>query len=255
MSINLNPVLNAELLDGFMEPLEPYIDPFAELDIDILTVTRNRRCGYCGMTGHLQPNCRRAQSDGHNLHLRIINGMRNVQGNVDEWTKYLLTNMTVRQLKLLMRTTGVEGPGSTFIRTLENYRIVPLGTSSLRFKQDRITVMMWFYLNQSRPINPFNQNQNQNQNINRKFNIQTTVIDNSSPFDCPICLNHKESKEKVTTNCNHEVCQTCISNYLDHVRNDNVYKNPCCSLCRSEITILTLTNLEYKTNLSNKYII
>ena len=244
MSINLNQVLNAEPL---MEPLEPFVDPFADLDIGP-NINNQRRCGHCGILGHTQTHCRRAQSDGHNLHLRIINGIRNVQENTEEWTKYLLTNMTVRELKLLMRTLSVEGPGCTFMHSLETYNIIPLGTSLLRFKQDRITVMMWYYFNQARPINLTNISL-------RKFCIQTTLTSNSYPFDCPICLNQKESKEKVISNCNHEVCQTCISNYLDHLRNDVVYKNPSCSLCRSEITNLQFSNLDYQTTTKTKYLI
>ena len=91
---------------------------------------------------------------------------------------------------------------------------------------------------------------------NLKFQIQTTltVTITDIPFDCPICLNQNESKEKITSNCKHPVCKSCLSNYFDHIRNDSFYKKPCCSLCRSEITSLEFPNLESQTEISNKYL-
>lgn len=214
-----------------------------------------RRCGHCGQIGHTQTHCRRALSDGYNLHLRIINGLSN-HPHPHERTLYILSNMTVRQLKLLMHAIGVEGPGSTFMRTLEGYNVIARGTSLLRFKQDRITVMMWFYLNQARPIYP-NPTLNPNNDvwINRKLSIKTDIKNDSfnSPFDCPICINPQESTEKVISNCNHAVCYPCLNNYLDHLVN-NSNKQACCSLCRAEITSLTFTNPSYLEEVSNKYL-
>jgi len=237
MSANLNQVFNAEVLN---------IGP---------GVTQ-RRCGYCGQLGHIQPNCRRARSDGHNLHLRIINGMRFVQQDTDQWLRLTLQNMTVRQLKLLMLSIGIDGPGSTFGRTLENYGIIPRGTMLFRFKNDRITILMWFYLNQVVPRSNTNtpiQEEPRKLDIVAKI-IQKNVIDEEE-FDCPICLNPNEGKEKMISNCNHTVCKPCLTNYFEHLIANYVEKKPCCSLCRANITSISFANTDYLTEVSNKYFV
>jgi hypothetical protein len=200
-----------------------------------------RRCGHCGQRGHTQPHCRRARSDGHNLHLRIVNIMQQSHHNVTERVRLVLNNMTVNQLKILMQSLSIL-PNNPSLLSLENYRIFPRNTAKLKYKTDRITVMMWFYLNQ-----PPNE-------VNRKLNINTSItMDTSNDFDCPICLNHLSFQEKIISNCNHEVCKVCISNYLDHFLTSTVNKKPSCSLCRCEITNISFTNPDYEKEIKNKY--
>jgi hypothetical protein len=201
------------------------------------------------------PHCRRAKSDGHNLHLRIINAMRNASDHLNKTIQMILNNMTIRQLKLLMHAINIEGRGCTFIRTLDIYHIITHDVSLLRVKQDRVTILMWFYLNHHLvPIIPFRTQQVQEK---QKLNIISHLISlttNEETFDCPICLNTHDSKEKLVTNCNHALCKPCLTNYLDHhIANSNSDKKPCCSLCRTNITIITFTNNEYKEEVTNKY--
>jgi hypothetical protein len=128
--------------------------------------------------------------------------------------------MTVAQLKLLMHAVGIEN--SSFMRILEDKNIIPRGTSLLRYKEDRIKVMMWYYLNQEKPIN-----------IN--YIPDPNPDPDLSIFDCPICLNPKDASDKVISNCNHAICKPCLIIYLNHLTNNQI---PCCSLCRAEITTL-----------------
>lgn len=235
---NLNETLNAE-------PMVPQV-----------------RCGHCSQLGHTMPHCRRALSDGHNLHLRIVNAMRNVRENLNDQVQMLLNNMTIRQLKLLMHAIKVEGRGTTFIRTLVVYGVISNDVSLLRLKQDRVTILMWFYLNHSVPYNPsnnINTNTNTYNQVPKKLDIssqlqQETVSQDEKSFDCPICLNSHDTKEKLVTNCNHALCKPCLTNYLDHhIANTFSDKKPCCSLCRTNITSIAFTNNEYKEEVSKKY--
>jgi hypothetical protein len=210
------------------------------------------RCGHCGQLGHTMPHCRRALSDGHNLHLRIVNAMRNVRENLNYYIQMLLNNMTIRQLKLLMHAIKVEGRGTTFIRTLAINGVISWDVSLLRVKQDRITILMWFYLNHAVP-----NNHNSNRiPIQTKLGIVSHLIINEDQefFDCPICLNSHDKKEKILSNCNHVLCKPCLTNYLDHhIANTFSDKKPCCSLCRTNITSIAFANNDYKEEVSNKY--
>jgi hypothetical protein len=138
---------------------------------------------------------------------------------------------------------------------LENYGTIPPGTSNLQYKQDRVIVMLWFYLNQSTPVTNANGRARgfNEEPIQRKLDITTKIIVDLEPFDCPICLNPHDSKEKLVSNCNHAVCKNCLTNYCDHLINNYVSKKPCCSLCRANITCITFTNVEYQKELSDKY--
>ena len=172
-----------------------------------------RRCAHCRLPGHTINNCDKAISDGYKLNLRFINEPHN-----ENRTLNILQNMTVAQLKLLMHAVGIAG--SSFMQVLEDKNIIPKGTSLLRYKEDRIKVMMWYYVNKERPINIY---------------TETNPNPNPSSFDCPICLNSKDSSEIVISNCNHDLCKPCLCNYLNHLAKTN-NQTPCCSLCRAEFT-------------------
>lgn len=228
MSANLNEVLNAE------------------------QVQRRCSCSHCHIPGHNINHCRRARSDGHNLHLRIVDGLRRGVENPLEYVRLMLSNMTVHQLKILMMTTGIT-PRSPFAVTLQNLGMIPFGSANSRLKQDRIAVMLAFYsIDHARPsprITP----------PTRKISMTTILVnpelDDSVPFDCPICVDCKPVKEKTVSNCNHTVCKTCMENYLDHHIKNNYLKRPCCSLCRADINTLTFTNQEFLKDMSNKYLV
>jgi hypothetical protein len=211
---------------------------------------QGRRCGYCSRFGHNQGNCRRANADGLTIHSQINSSVQRAierNRNLKEWLSMILHNYTVRQLTILMRAIFLEGPqATTFISTLEAYRIVPVGTSLLRLKHDRVSVLIYFYSSIQLPNN------------NPKLAIETKdfiVKEDCNHFNCPICIESHESTEKLITNCNHEVCKTCMVNFLEHHIKNHPEKNPTCSLCRTTISSIAFGNKDYKEEIKKKYFI
>ena len=77
-----------------------------------------------------------------------------------------------------------------------------------------------------------------------KFNIKITKISTPKnlkplsknqqiPKDCPICYETMTRPKTITTNCNHEFCDTCIKSYLECCG-----KEPTCPMCRERIVEL-----------------
>jgi hypothetical protein len=77
---------------------------------------------------------------------------------------------------------------------------------------------------------------------NRKFNIQTNLVECSQTnhCECDICYESKLKPEFVKLNCGHEFCKDCIKQSLKNVRTEN----PQCAFCRSEIVNMELTSQE-----------
>ena len=232
---------------------------------DLIVVQQGRRCGYCSRFGHNQGNCPRAHADGLTIHQQINTSIqRAIERNHDvkEWLSMILYNYTVQQLTILMRAIFLEGPqATTFMRTLEAYRIVPIGTSLLRLKYDRVLVLTYFYLNIPLPSsNHIFDRYNTNLNFYPKLPIETKdfvqeleVEEVCNRFDCPICMESHDNKEKLITNCNHKVCKTCMINFLEHHLKNNNVKKPSCSLCRTTISSIAFVDKDYKEELTTKY--
>lgn len=220
-----------------------------------------KRCSHCRRIGHNVNICTRAQADGFVIHQNILASIyRQGVANNHDSIKQILSNYTFHQLKILMRVLHLVGPGSTFIHTLYNYRIISYNITLLRLKEDLVIVLMYYYLNHPPPTTNNNNNNNSNLSFEpAKLDIlsfhQEISLEESYPFDCPICMESKETIEKVICNCNHEICKTCMDNYFKHhiQKNNSAVIKPCCSLCRTNITSVTLHNNIYKEELSNKY--
>ena len=169
----------------------------------------------------------------------------------------ILYNYTIRQLTILMRAICLEGPQATsFMHTLEAYRIVPIGTSLLRHKYDRVLVLTWFYLNIPLPnSNYIFDIYNTNLNFYSKLPIEAkdSLQEDCVNFDCPICMESRDNKEKLITNCNHEVCKTCMVNFMEHHIKNHPSKKPTCSLCRTTISSIAFVDKDYKEELTKKY--
>lgn len=214
-----------------------------------------RRCSHCRRIGHNVNVCNRAQADGFVIHQNILASIfrQRIVNNQDS-IKLILSNYTLHQLKILMGVLHLVGPRATFIPTLYSYRIISINNTFLRIKEDHIIVLMYYYLHHPSPTN--------NQPLLDdpiKLDIQSFLqempFDNSVPFDCPICMESKEWVEKVICNCNHEICKTCMDNYLKHfvAKNNPPAIKPGCSLCRTSITSITLHNQSYLQELNTKY--
>lgn len=75
---------------------------------------------------------------------------------------------------------------------------------------------------------------------NRKFNIQTNIVECSKTeeCECSICYEGKEKKSFVKLNCGHEFCKDCIKESLKNVRTES----PQCAFCRAEINNIELSS-------------
>jgi hypothetical protein len=199
-----------------------------------------RKCGYCRQPGHQQRHCRAALSYGHNLHLFAINlrnNYRNEDGTyMDTWEDVLfiyLSSLSSTQLKLLMNSDQHEY--SRYVNRLLVHHVITVSESLLDNRNDRIKVLMWYYWLEMK----YN-NQHSNRKIDLNISVDTEMPNNT--FDCPICLETKESDEKVITNCHHFCCSKCIGEYFCHLNINNAFKKPSCSLCRTEIVDLKINN-------------
>jgi hypothetical protein len=220
-----------------------------------------RRCSHCKRVGHSVNNCLKALSDGYAIHQNVLASIfrQGVVNNHDS-IKIILGNYTFHQLKILMRVLHLVGPNSTFVPSLYNLRIISFNNTLLRLKEDNIIVLMYYYLNHPNPSSNNNNNWNDLLDEPTKLDIlsiyQELSMEDSVTFDCPICMESKITDEKVICNCSHEFCTSCMDNYLKHlVAKKNHSLKPSCSLCRSNITSVTLHNNVYKEELSNKYFI
>ena len=84
---------------------------------------------------------------------------------------------------------------------------------------------------------------------NRKFNIQTNVVECSqtNTCECDICYESKLKPEFVRLNCGHEFCKDCIKQSLKNVRTTN----PQCAFCRSEIVNMELTSQDIRNEFND----
>lgn len=57
-------------------------------------------------------------------------------------------------------------------------------------------------------------------------------------LDCPICYEPIKHGDKVTSNCNHHYCSSCMLTYLDHCHQSRT--EPCCAMCRNVYTIFEI---------------
>ena len=132
-----------------------------------------------------------------------------------------------------------------YVQELIHHGIITIADQAKISKQNRITILLWHYWHSvhNKPRNKLN--------IVAKILI---TIDDESEVDCPICVECKPTKEKVITNCNHCICKTCMVDYLEHQVTTLNFPKPLCVLCRTVITSLTFNNIDYKNELSTKYL-
>jgi hypothetical protein len=79
---------------------------------------------------------------------------------------------------------------------------------------------------------------------NRKFNIETTIVECShiNVCECNICYEQQSNKTFIKLNCGHKFCKDCIKQSLQNVRTEQ----PQCSFCRSEIKKMEFASQEFR---------
>lgn len=80
--------------------------------------------------------------------------------------------------------------------------------------------------------------------------MQLTVknsLENSTNIECGICYETQNSTNIIKTNCDHQICTTCI---IDYANNNNKTKQmPNCPFCRTELNNLTVETEDKKQEL------
>jgi hypothetical protein len=193
-----------------------------------------RICKYCKKEGHNKPNCPQAyqkcQEILGGITLIQFSGRREEERLLDLFNSELLTDLC-----FLMNTRTIKD----FIRILVLTEKITQEVAKMKYKRDRVSVLMWLYWYSTKEYAAQQARKN-------KIRVKTleTVTD-LTDFDCPICVTCLPAKEKVETGCKHSVCKGCLIQCFEHQILNMDFSKPRCSMCRANITDLTLTNIEY----------
>jgi len=124
-------------------------------------------------------------------------------------------------------------------------------------KADMVQVLMYIYYEKFKiRVRILRPNHNVYQLIGVKYDIKSFYKPDitSECFECPICINAEcNLQEKVTLNCSHTLCNSCLVEYFENLSKNRLLISPRCSLCREKITELTFTNTNNQQKM-NKYI-
>lgn len=194
-----------------------------------------RTCSYCKGHGHTRPNCPHVLRKNQQLILDI-EMIRNSGRREDDRLLSLFNYEPLTHICFLMKS----------IRGLKEYisLLVLNGTiteseSKMRYKQDRIKILMWLY---------WYGTQKYKEKQARLNKIIVKTIESAtdlSEFECPICVSVLPAKEKVQAGCKHCICKGCLVGCLEHQIDNMDFSKPRCSMCRANITELTISNTDY----------
>lgn len=203
-----------------------------------------RKCGYCRQPSHTIQICALAYQSGRFHHNHLIGMVETIDvNNVEIPIQMYLKD----QLKMELTTLAKYHRNlNLFIHNLYTSHLITFSQSEFSTKKDQILILTYFYLN----IAEINYNL-KNKKENKKLKIQTIVIPSQKEitFLCPICIEEIPDIRRITTNCNHDLCDTCTNKYLETLRE----KEPTCCICRSSITSLSFTNQECCNTICNSF--
>jgi len=77
----------------------------------------------------------------------------------------------------------------------------------------------------------------------------TSQADTTCLNECSICIETKPVTHFAKTNCNHEYCLDCVKSHIQS--NQNKTTKIVCPLCRSDLTNISLTDINIHANLQN----
>ena len=211
-----------------------------------------RTCNYCKCTGHNQPNCQRVKERTLYILAQISDILsRGVLLTTERQLLSFLEMLSVQELCFIIKNIrGLDG----YIRILLINNSITEAQSKMRYKKDRVLVIMWLYYysrnaaNNNRQVQQQPQQQPQN---NKKIVGKTLeIVTDLTEFECPICVTCLPAKEKVETGCKHCVCKSCLVTYMEHKINNMDFSKPRCVMCRADIDEVTFTNPEYLVEVS-----
>lgn len=209
-----------------------------------------KKCGHCKLVGHNQSNCAKATLDASYFYQQIRSIKEREASTVKDRLSYYLNNlMTVHDLDILMK--HIQARLLPLIKLLIERQKITEEEAKFRLKIHRVKVLMWYFWFSSKKYHDYRKNP-----PTKKLDILAKsfeLVTNLAEFECPICVDCKPGKERTVTNCNHEVCKTCIDQYLEHQITTVNFPQPRCSLCRTLITTIAFANTDYIDEVSNKY--
>lgn len=214
--------------------------------------TNKRCCSHCKQPDHTVLTCPKAVTDGEKTHLHIKNIVYNNNAPlVKDNLLFYLNLITVHDLSILMLFIANKFKPFTLL-LIERNKITP-DEALFKLKKHRIKALVWYYWFSTRKYREYFKskslpNTHKLDILAKSFECETDL----TPFECPICVDCKPGKERTVSNCNHEVCKTCISQYFAHQLTNN-FPKPRCSLCRTEITTMTFADTDYLDEVSNQY--
>ena len=86
--------------------------------------------------------------------------------------------------------------------------------------------------------------------------LQEHYIFNSDqePIACPICFDELTMEtDAAMTQCEHIYCSPCIETFFKHLASSQSIKEPCCAMCRTDITQITFNKYSTFTNFANTH--
>jgi len=243
-----------------------------------------RRCGHCRNVGHRINFCHQALLDGltlHNTILIIIQNNLNHPENIEQTIYLFMNSLNVSKLKLLIYINNINQQLNNFVIILFHNNLINTRESGLHTKRDLLKVLGLYYKQSyatylqefmERPelflqfqvpvyYRPFDEENSENLFLeSRKFTFEIQVQPSNKPttFECPICMDETDDNNRITINCNHDVCHSCFDKYLTNLINTNLTnnnnQNPCCCLCRATVKSLTCRDIECCNILKEKFI-
>jgi hypothetical protein len=199
-----------------------------------------RVCKYCKGEGHTKPNCPRALIKALEIN-DAIDLIINSRRRVEERLFNLFTSEKLTDLCFLMNTPR----SKEFIQNLVQNGSITEELAKMRYKQDRVNVLMWLFWFSTRDYEVF-------QERNNKIKVKSPeIVTDLSEFECPICYLELPAKEKVEPTCKHCICKRCLVGCLEHQILIMDYSPPKCSMCRVNFKEFTVTNPEYVDEVVN----
>jgi len=209
-----------------------------------------RTCNYCKGTGHNQANCQHVKDRTLYILAQIADILsRGVLLTTERQLLSFLEMLSVQELCFVIKNIrGLDG----YIRLLLINNSITEAQSKMRYKKDRVLVIMWlYYYSRNANINQPQQQQQQPPRITKKIIGKTLeMVTDLTEFECPICVTCLPAKEKVETGCKHCICKSCLVTFMEHRINNMCFSKPKCVMCRAEINEVTFTNPDYLVEVS-----
>ena len=200
----------------------------------------NRTCKYCKGEGHNKLNCPHALRKALEI-TDAIDLIVNSRRREEERLFNLFATEQLTDLCFLMNTPRTK----QCIQILVQNGSITEALAKMRYKRDRIQVLMWIYWFSTREYQIV-------QERNNKIKVKTPeIVTDLSDFECPICVTDLPAKEKVEPGCKHCVCKGCLVRCLEHQIVNMDYTPPRCSMCRDNFKELTVTNPDYLDEVVN----